>query len=52
MSKSTFPTLEILVNRQKYVLMCIDIIKMPSEIVDDTLKEYAESELLRMIGEQ
>jgi hypothetical protein len=50
MSKSAFPTLEILVNRQKYVLMCIDIMKMPVE--DNTLKEYVESELLRLIGEQ
>ena len=40
----------ILVNKQKYVLMCIDIMKMPVE--DNTLKEYAESELLRLIGEQ
>lgn len=50
LSMSKFPTLEVLVNRQKYVLMCIDIIKMPVE--DNTLKEYAEAELLRMIGEQ
>jgi len=42
-------TVEILVNRQKYVLMCIDIMKMP---VDDWMKEYVETELLRLIGEQ
>ena len=41
---------EILVNRQKYVLMCIDIIKLPIE--DNMLKEHAETELLRLIGEQ
>tara|TARA_R110002020_G_scaffold366264_1_gene578341 strand:- start:624 stop:776 length:153 start_codon:yes stop_codon:yes gene_type:complete len=50
MSKSAFPALEICVNKQKYVLMCIDIMKMPVE--DNTLKEYAESELLRLIGEE
>ena len=50
MSKSVFPALEICVNKQKYVLMCIDIMKMPVE--DNTLKEYAESELLRLIGEE
>tara|TARA_R100001530_G_scaffold132239_1_gene104471 strand:+ start:474 stop:614 length:141 start_codon:yes stop_codon:yes gene_type:complete len=43
-------TVEILVNRQQYVLMCIDIMKMPVE--DNTLREYAEAELLRLIGEQ
>ena len=41
---------KIEVNRQEYVLMCIDIMKMPVE--DNTLREYAEAELLRMIGEQ
>ena len=41
---------KIEVNRQEYVLMCIDIIKMPVE--DNTLREYAEAELLRLIGEQ
>ena len=42
--------IEIAVDRQKYILMCIDIMKMPAE--DNTLKEYAEAELLRLIGEQ
>ena len=41
---------KIEVNRQEYVLMCIDIMKMPVE--DNTLREYAEAELLRLIGEQ
>jgi len=41
---------EISVNRQKYVLMCIDVIKLPVE--DSLLKEHAESELLRLLGEQ
>jgi len=41
---------EILVDRQKYVLMCIDVIKLPVE--DNLLKEHAESELLRLLGEQ
>jgi len=43
-------TVEISVNRQQYVLMCINIMKMPVE--DNTLREYAEAELLRLIGEQ
>jgi len=41
---------KIEVNKQEYVLMCIDIMKMPVE--DNSLKEYAEAELLRLIGEQ
>ena len=41
---------KIEVNRQEYVLMWIDIMKMPVE--DNTLREYAEAELLRLIGEQ
>ena len=41
---------KIEVNKQEYVLMCIDIMKMPVE--DNTLREYAEAELLRLIGEQ
>ena len=41
---------KIEVNRQEYVLMCIDIMKTPSE--SNTLREYAEAELLRLIGEQ
>ena len=41
---------KIEVNRQEYVLMCIDIMKCPLE--DNTLREYAEAELLRLIGEQ
>jgi len=40
---------KIEVDRQKYVLMCIDVIKLPME--DHLLKEHAESELLRLLGE-
>jgi len=43
-------TEEILVSRHWYVLMCIDIMKTPSE--SNTLREYAEAELLRLMGEQ
>jgi len=43
-------TVEIMVNKEKYVLMCIDIIKMPVELLPHVGSEYAEAELLRLIG--
>ena len=46
-------TVEIQVNRQKYVQMLMAIIKMPIEaLVEPSLREWAEEEILRLIGEQ
>jgi hypothetical protein len=39
---------KIEVDRQKYLLMCIDILKSPDGMVNPMTKEFAEEEILRL----
>ena len=39
---------KIEVDRQKYLLMCIDILKSPEGLVNSMTKEFAEEEILRL----
>jgi len=39
---------KIEVNRQMYVVMCIQLLKAPEGIVDSMTKEFAEEEMLRL----
>ena len=39
---------KIEVDRQKYLLMCIDILKSPEGLVNPMTKEFAEEEILRL----
>jgi hypothetical protein len=36
------------VDRTKYLLMCIDILKSPEGMVNGLTKEFAEEEILRL----
>ena len=36
------------VNKQKYLLLCIDILKAPEGMVNPMTKEFAEEEILRL----
>tara|TARA_R100001594_G_scaffold73335_1_gene107918 strand:- start:2282 stop:2431 length:150 start_codon:yes stop_codon:yes gene_type:complete len=46
-------TVEIMVDRQKYAQMLMTIIKMPMDaFLEPALRDYAEDEILRLIGEQ
>tara|TARA_R100001530_G_scaffold25050_1_gene20259 strand:- start:113 stop:262 length:150 start_codon:yes stop_codon:yes gene_type:complete len=46
-------TVEIHVNREKYVQMLMAIIRMPVDaFLEPSLREFAEEEILRLIGEQ
>ena len=36
------------VDRTKYLLMCIDILKAPDGLVNGLTKEFAEEEILRL----
>ena len=43
---------ELLVNRHKYVMMLMTIIKLPIDaFIEPELREYAESEILKLVGE-
>ncbi len=39
---------KIEVNKQKYLLMCIQLLKAPEGMVDSMTKEFAEEEILRL----
>ena len=39
---------KIEVDRQKYLLMCIDILKSPDGMINIMTKEFAEEEILRL----
>ena len=39
---------KIEVDRQKYLLMCIDILKAPEGLINSMTKEFAEEEILRL----
>jgi len=38
----------ITVEKQKYLLLCIDILKSPEGLVNSMTKEFAEEEILRL----
>jgi|TARA_R100001163_G_C5019130_1_gene162445 hypothetical protein len=40
--------MNIEVNKSKYLLMCIQILKAPEGIVDNMTKDFAEEEILRL----
>ena len=39
---------KIEVNKQKYLLLCIDILKSPEGLVNPMIKDFAEEEILRL----
>tara|TARA_A100000172_G_scaffold73583_1_gene55198 strand:+ start:432 stop:569 length:138 start_codon:yes stop_codon:yes gene_type:complete len=39
---------KIEVNKAKYLLMCIDILKAPEGLVNGLTKDFAEEEILRL----
>ena len=39
---------KIEVDRQKYLLMCIDILKSPDGMINNMTQEFAEEEILRL----
>ena len=41
-------TEEVMVNRHKYLLLCIDILKSPEGMTNSMTKEFAEEEILRL----
>ena len=41
-------TEEVLVNKHKYLLLCIDILKSPDGLVNSMTKDFAEEEILRL----
>ena len=46
MSKKKFEG--VVVDKQKYLLLCIDILKAPEGLVNSMTKEFAEEEMLRL----
>jgi len=38
----------VVVDKQKYLLLCIDILKSPEGLVNPMTKEFAEEEILRL----
>jgi hypothetical protein len=38
----------ITVDKQKYLLLCIDILKSPEGMINSMTKEFAEEEILRL----
>ena len=45
--------IQIMVDRYRYAQMLMAIIKMPVDaFLDPALRDYAEEEILRLIGEQ